>query len=59
MTQGEEASPDVTKDDSRSFTVAKHNVLQTQKEGLMKNKATQAYLKPWLADRRRERWKEY
>lgn len=46
MTQGEEISPDVTKDDSRSFTIAKHDVLQTQKEGLMKNKATQAYLKP-------------
>lgn len=38
MTQGEEASPDVTKDDSRNLTRAKYNVLQTQKEGLMKKK---------------------
>lgn len=40
MTQGEEASPDVTKDDSRSFALVKHNVLQTQKEGLMKKRNT-------------------
>lgn len=40
MTQGEEASPDVTKDDSRSFALVKYNVLQTQKEGLMKKSNT-------------------
>lgn len=40
MTQGEEASPDVTKDDSRSFALVKHHVLQTQKEGLMKKSNT-------------------
>lgn len=38
MTQGEEASPDVTKDDSRSLTRAKRNMLQNQKERLMKKK---------------------
>lgn len=40
MTQEEEASADVTKDDSRSFAVAKLHVLQTQKEGLMKTSNT-------------------